>query len=156
MVASLRSERTWLDFHNCAREISLVQTVLSGCHAMPRIQYQPMVFLCGNIRRTFNLTADLHLVPGRERVEVYIYSTTINYDIYFIVTLRKFGLHHFKLVIMEGFPFDSTVISPLKPHSETLCTASFILVQNINTASQRVCVFHVIFRTERKYFPIQQ
>jgi len=39
---------------------------------------------------------------------------------------------------------------------ETLYTTRFIHLQVINTSSQRVCVFHMIIRTERKYFDIQQ
>jgi hypothetical protein len=37
-----------VSFHNCAREIPLVQSVLSGCHSLPRIQYVPAVHSAGN------------------------------------------------------------------------------------------------------------
>jgi len=43
MLTTLRSGRTWFGSHNRAREIPLVQSVLSGCYSVPRIQYVPAV-----------------------------------------------------------------------------------------------------------------
>ena len=63
-------------------------------------------FLRGYIQLKFKLTADLHLVPDRECVEVYLNSTVINYDIYFIVALRQSDLHQFQAVILEDCPSD--------------------------------------------------
>jgi len=34
----VRSEPRWFGSHNCGKEIPLLQSVLSGCHSMPRIQ----------------------------------------------------------------------------------------------------------------------
>jgi len=39
----------------------------------------------------------------------------MNYDIYFIVSLRQSGLHQFQAVILDECPSVQTVISPLKP-----------------------------------------
>jgi hypothetical protein len=47
MLTTLRSGGTWFGSHNCARELSLVQSVLSGCHSTPRIQYIPAVLSAG-------------------------------------------------------------------------------------------------------------
>jgi hypothetical protein len=38
----------WFSSNNCARELSLVKTVLSGCHAMPRFQCVLVVLSAGN------------------------------------------------------------------------------------------------------------
>jgi len=48
-------------------------------------------------------------------VEVYICSTVINYDIYFVVALRQSCLHQVQAVILEDCPSVLTVISLLKP-----------------------------------------
>ena len=37
MLISLRSVLTWFGSHNCARVLSFIQFVPSGCHAMPRM-----------------------------------------------------------------------------------------------------------------------
>ena len=41
-------------------------------------------------------------------------------------------------------------------NKETLYTSRFIRLQNINTATQLICVFYMILRTKRNYLPIQQ
>jgi len=42
------SERTWFASHNSVRELSFFQSVLSDCHAMPWIQYVPVVLSAGH------------------------------------------------------------------------------------------------------------
>jgi len=58
-----------------------------------------------------------HLSPEQlQRMrESKFYSTLIEYDILFIVTLRKCGLHQFQAEILEDYPSVSTLFSPLKP-----------------------------------------
>jgi hypothetical protein len=48
-------------------------------------------------------------------VKLNIYCTDINFGVYFIVALRKSGLHQFQAVILEDFSSVPTVISPLRP-----------------------------------------
>jgi len=43
MLISMRSERTGFGTPNCAKEIPLVQSFLSGCHSMPLVQSIPAV-----------------------------------------------------------------------------------------------------------------
>jgi hypothetical protein len=52
-VDSLLSVRSLFRYHNCARELSLVQFVLSGCHAMPLLQYVLVVLSAGNYPSEF-------------------------------------------------------------------------------------------------------
>ena len=77
-------------------------------------------------------------------MDVYLNATVINHDIYFIVRMSQSGLSQFRVVILEDFPSVPTVISPLN-HVDTLYNSRFIHLQNINTASQRICVFHTWF-----------
>ena len=48
IVTSLQYGRTWFCSHNCARELSHVQSVLYGCHPMPCTQYVPVALSAGN------------------------------------------------------------------------------------------------------------
>ena len=48
IVTSLRFGRTWFGSHNFPTELSLVQSVLSCCQALPRIQYVPEVLSAEN------------------------------------------------------------------------------------------------------------
>jgi hypothetical protein len=79
----------------------------------------------------------------------------MKFDIYCIAALGKSGLQKSQFAILEYFQSVTTVIGPLKPSGNFMFLTIYSL-QNINTASQRLCVFHMTIRTERKYFPIQQ
>jgi len=74
---------------------------------------------------------------------------------YFIVALRQSGLFQFQAAIHEDFPSFPERLA-LKRHAETLCTSRYIHLQNINAASQRICVFRMILSTKGKYLRIQQ
>ena len=60
-------------------------------------------------------------------MEVYLYCTIINYDIYLIVALIQSGLHQAQAVILAECPSVPTVISPLKSRGNFMyrrfCTA---------------------------------
>ena len=47
MVTNKISGRTWFGSHNCAREFSFVQSVLSGCLVLSPIQCVPVVLSAG-------------------------------------------------------------------------------------------------------------
>jgi len=96
--------------HNCAKEVYFFLFLLYGSshHA-------------SNSERTgrqkLNLTAHLLLVPSQKmRGGTPLLKT--NGIRYFIVALRKSGLHQFRSVILEVFPSVPTVISPLNPRGD--------------------------------------
>ena len=53
LMISLWAVRTRLGSHNCARELSLVQSILSGCHSLPRMHCVPIVLSAGKNRSEF-------------------------------------------------------------------------------------------------------
>ena len=73
------------------------------------------LFLSGTVGRNLKLRTHLSLVPLQRMPESKFYSTLIEYDIKFIVTLRKCGLHQFQSEILEDYPSFPTAISLLKP-----------------------------------------
>ena len=149
-MTSLRSGRTWFGSHNFARDLSFIQSVLPGSHAMPQMPFAPAFFMRGTICRKLILTAHLSIVPPQRRsggVTV-LHSNRICYLIY--CSTEKMWPATF-----PGYNSRRLSVSSDR-HVETLCTSNFIHLRNINIASQRICVFHMIIRTTRKYFLIQQ
>jgi len=73
-----------------------------------------------------------------------------NYGIYFVVKLRQFELHQFQDVIPKDCPSVPTVIRLLRPRGNFMYR-KFIHLQNTNTASQCVCVFLMMIKTNKKY-----
>jgi hypothetical protein len=84
------------------------------CQAMPPINMYRWSFQLENIHPNLKLSAYLHLVlsQGMSGYVPPLYSYYI--DIYFIVVLIQFGLHHLQAVILEDCPSFPTVIIPLK------------------------------------------
>jgi len=125
METSLRSGRTWFGSHNCARGISLVQSVLSSCDNMTHIQWYRRFFLQRNIRRNLKLTAHLHLEPlQRMRGGLPQLHNQLRYLLY--RSMRQFGLHQFQAVILENSPSVPTMIRPLKPRGSFMYLNFFI------------------------------
>ena len=108
-----------------------------------------------NIRQKLKLTAHLHLVPWQRMRGGISLLHSNNYGIYFVVTLKQFDLHQFQAITLEDFPSVPTVISLLRPRGNFMYR-KFYTFTKYKSASQLICVFHMIIRTETKYFHIKQ
>jgi hypothetical protein len=88
----------------------------------------------------------------RECVEVYVYCTEINCNIYFIVEIRQCVLHQFQAVSLEGCPSVPTVISPLKTNGH------FMYIKMYTSTKYKYCItayLCVLFdsQNQEKIFP---
>jgi hypothetical protein len=69
--------------------------------------------------------------------------------------MRQSDLLHFQSVILEDCPLFPTLISPLEP-SRKFMYRKFLLLKTTRTASQLICVFYMILKTKKIYYPTQQ
>jgi hypothetical protein len=116
MVTDLLSGRKWFGSNKCAREYSLVQSALSGCHAMLRIQVCRWFSRRETIRRKLKLTARLPLVP----------SQRIRRGIPLLYSNQSRCLLYRSTETIWSAPVPGCMISPLRPRGNfmyrTFCT----------------------------------
>jgi len=151
IVTKLRSERTSFDFSNCAREHPFVHSVLSVCHAMSRLQYQP-VALSARIYPTEVQINGRSASSARQRMcgsIPQLHSNQLRYLLYrsteTIWPAPVPGRNSRRLSVRP------TVISPLGPRGNFVCLKIY------RSAKRKYCITvylcFVNYQNNQKIFP---
>ena len=144
---------TWFGSHNCVRKFILSSpSFLVVTPRLESVAYRRFI-LTGNIRRNLKLTTYIHAVPSQKMPGgvPLVQINQLPYILYRIVETSwpaRFPGSKYRRLYRQWLV--------LCIHVVTLCTAGFVHLKNINTASQRMFCFLVILIIKRKYFPMQQ